>query len=184
MDRVKSDVYLPGQPVFGVPSNTIANGTYARDGLVRASLLGHMDMMTKSIVRVRPHPPTPGSVVIGHVIRLSPLQATISISVVDGLALLLGEDFAGVIRVQDVRATEKDKVKIGDCFRGGDVVRGVVLSLGDARSYYVTTARNDLGVIFAESEAGATMVPISWQEMRCPKTGVIEKRKCARPDVV
>jgi hypothetical protein len=26
-----------------------------------------------------------------------------------------------------VRATEKDRVKIGDCFRGGDVVRGVVV---------------------------------------------------------
>jgi len=110
------------------------------------------------------------------------MQATISISVVDGQALPPGEDFTGVIRVQDVRATEKDKVKIGDCFRGGDVVRGVVISLGDARSYYITTARNDLGVIFAESEAGATMFPISWQEMRCPKTGVIEKRKCAKPD--
>ena len=35
------------------------------------------------------------------------------------------------------------------------------LSLGDARSYYVTTARNDLGVIFATSEAG------EWQYQRC-----------------
>lgn len=77
-----------------------------------------------------------------------------------------------MVRAQDVRATEKDRVKIADCFRGGDVVRGLVvstalsgsnepfsnvafqLSLGDARSYYVTTARNDLGVIFASSEAG------------------------------
>ncbi len=72
--------------------------------------------------------------------------------------------------------------------------------MGDARSYYVTTARNDLGVIFATSEAGefvslavivtateihstgATMQPVSWQEMRCPKTGKIEKRKCAKPE--
>lgn len=28
------------------------------------------------------------------------------------------------------------------------------ISLGDARSYYLSTARNDLGVIFANSEAG------------------------------
>jgi exosome complex component CSL4 len=28
------------------------------------------------------------------------------------------------------------------------------ISLGDARNYYVTTARNDLGVIFATSKAG------------------------------
>ena len=94
-----------------------------------------------------------------------------SISIVDGLPLPPGEEFAGVIRVQDVRATDKDRVKIGDCFRGGDVVRGLVvriqphflqafidgsiqISLGDAQNYYITTARNDLGVIFATSEAG------------------------------
>lgn len=28
------------------------------------------------------------------------------------------------------------------------------LSLGDARSYFISTARNDLGVIFATSETG------------------------------
>lgn len=139
----------------------------------------------------------------------------LSISVVDGVPLPAGEEFTGVIRVQDVRATEKDKVKIADCFRGGDVVKGVVvsicnsavyalallllqISLGDARSYYITTARNDLGVIFATSEAGmsyspgfrqtlmlrtgATMEPVSWQEMRCPRTGKIEKRKCGKPE--
>ncbi|CDO76622.1 hypothetical protein BN946_scf184868.g36 [Trametes cinnabarina] len=143
---------------------------------------GYCLPQTLEIKRTRPHPPTPNSVVLGLVTRLSPLQATLSISVVDGVPLPPGEEFTGVIRVQDVRATEKDKVKIADCFRGGDVVRGLVLSLGDARSYYVTTARNDLGVIFATSEAGATMEPVSWQEMRCPKTGKIEKRKCAKPE--
>lgn len=45
----------------------------------------------------------------------------------DGTPLPPGEEFTGVIRTQDVRATEKDRVKIGDCFRGGDVVRGVVV---------------------------------------------------------
>jgi len=129
----------------------------------------------------RAHPPGPNSVVIGTVIRLSPAQAVLSITVVDGIPLPHGEDFTGVIRVQDVRATEKDKVKIAECFRGGDVVRGVVISLGDARSYYVTTARNELGVIFATSESDAPLEPISWQEMRCTKTGRLEKRKCAKP---
>ena len=65
---------------------------------------------------------------LGTVTRLSPLQAVLSITVVDGVPLPPGEDFTGVIRVQDVRATEKDKVKIADCFRGGDVVKGLVVS--------------------------------------------------------
>lgn len=76
---------------------------------------------------MRPHPPTPNSVILGSVTRLSPLQATLSIYVVDGVPLPAGEEFTGVIRTQDVRATEKDKVKIGDCFRGGDVVKGLVV---------------------------------------------------------
>ena len=61
----------------------------------------------------------------------------VSITVVDGVPLPAGEEFTGVIRVQDVRATEKDKVKIADCFRGGDVVRGLVVcptSLGEPTS--------------------------------------------------
>ena len=29
--------------------------------------------------------------------------------------------------------------------------------------------------------AGETMVPISWQEMMCPKTKQKEYRKCAKP---
>lgn len=35
--------------------------------------------------------------------------------------------FQGIIRGQDVRATEKDRVKILESFRVGDVVRAVVV---------------------------------------------------------
>jgi hypothetical protein len=31
------------------------------------------------------------------------------------------------------------------------------ISLGDARSYYISTARNDLGVVYATSEAGTAV---------------------------
>ncbi|KAF9512397.1 hypothetical protein BS47DRAFT_1297755 [Hydnum rufescens UP504] len=178
--------FLPGQPLpTGQSDARFGSGTYLRDGVVRASLLGEIEHKDGVLILqpfTRPHPPAPGSVVLGTITRLSPLQAFIAISVVDGIPLPLGEEFTGVIRTQDVRATEKDRIKISDCFRGGDVVRGQVISLGDARSYYITTARNDLGVIFATSEAGATLEPVSWLEMRCPRTGSVEKRKCAKPD--
>lgn len=82
---------------------------------------------TVAISRVRPHPPASGSVVLGIITRLSPLQATLSITVVDGVPLSPGEEFTGVVRAQDIRAAEKDKVRMGDCFRGGDVVRGIVV---------------------------------------------------------
>ncbi|KAF9481439.1 hypothetical protein BDN70DRAFT_831257 [Pholiota conissans] len=183
---MSSSTVLPGQPLSLLqrgPAPQLGTGVYERDGQVRASLLGapRMNGSTLTITRIQPHIPVPGSIVIGFVTRMSPLQALVSLTVVDGVPLPAGEDFTGVIRVQDVRATEKDRVKIGESFRGGDVVRSQVISLGDSRSYFVTTARNDLGVIFATSDAGATLEPVSWQEMRCPKTGKIEKRKCAKP---
>lgn len=111
----------------------------------------------------------------------------------------LKETFTGIIRVQDVRATEIDKVEIYKSFRPGDIVTAEVvsrtyskflsimapmtpyqISLGDAKSYYLSTAKNELGVIFAKSMAGATMIPISWMEMQCPKTQMKEFRKVAK----
>lgn len=94
----------------------------------------------------------------------------------------IGESFKGIIRTQDVRSTDRDKVKIIDCFRPGDLVRALVLSLGDGSNYYLTTARNDLGVVYAKSEGGAgdAMIALDWETMVCEKTGVMEKRKCAK----
>ncbi|CAG7928860.1 unnamed protein product [Penicillium olsonii] len=89
--------------------------------------------------------------------------------------------FQALIRKEDVRAVEKDRVVMDEMFRVGDIVRGSVISLGDQSSYYITTARNDLGVVMARSEAGNMMFPISWKEMRDPVTGTGEPRKVARP---
>ncbi|MCO5576561.1 hypothetical protein L7F22_030373 [Adiantum nelumboides] len=90
------------------------------------------------------------------------------------------EKFSGILRQQDVRATEIDKVEMYNCFRPGDIIKAEVLSLGDARSYVLTTAKNELGVVYATSVAGAKMVPVSWQEMMCPLTNQKEPRKVAK----
>lgn len=87
----------------------------------------------------------------------------------------------GVVRKEDVRGMEKDKVVMGEMFRVGDLVRGVVISLGDQNNYYLSTARNELGVLMAKSENGNTMVPISWKEFMDESTGEREGRKVAKP---
>ncbi|OGM48860.1 exosome complex subunit Csl4 [Aspergillus bombycis] len=89
--------------------------------------------------------------------------------------------FQALIRKEDVRAVEKDRVVMDEMFRVGDIVRGTVISLGDQSFYYLTTARNDLGVVMARSEAGNMMFPVSWKEMRDSITGQAELRKVARP---
>lgn len=52
-----------------------------------------------------------------------------------------------------------------DCFRPGDIVRAEVLSLGDSRSYYLSTSKNHLGVVYAKSAAGAWHVCAKEMEM-------------------
>ncbi|KAL9341805.1 hypothetical protein Peur_065130 [Populus x canadensis] len=122
--------------------------------------------------------PEPGSVVIARVTKVMAKTASADIMCVGPKSVQ--EKFTGIIRQQDVRATEIDKVDMHLSFRPGDIVRALVLSLGDARAYYLSTAKNELGVVSAESAAGATMVPISWTEMQCPLTGQIEQRKVAK----
>ncbi|KAL6068186.1 Exosome complex component CSL4, partial [Balamuthia mandrillaris] len=118
------------------------------------------------------------SSVSATVIRVNPRFASVDILCVGSKALK--ETFRGIIRTQDVRATEVDKVEIYKSFRPGDIVRAEVISLGDSRSYYLSTAKNELGVVFATSMAGSTMIPISWNQMQCPKTKVVESRKVAK----
>ena len=72
-------------------------------------------------------------------------------------------------------------MKLADCFHVGDIVRAMVISLGDQGGYYLSTAANELGVVMAWSEEGNGCVPISWREVRDDVTGVREARKVARP---
>jgi exosome complex component CSL4 len=68
-----------------------------------------------------------------------------------------------------------------ECFMPGDIVRGLVVSLGDSRQYYLSTADVDYGVVLAKSAAGHLMSAVSWKEMEDPVTKVRELRKVAKP---
>ncbi|KAI0205116.1 hypothetical protein F4808DRAFT_273483 [Astrocystis sublimbata] len=123
--------------------------------------------------------PEVGDVVLCRVTRITPREATMAILIVGNA--VLSAQWQGVVRAQDVRATEKDRVKVYESFRPGDIVRAQVISLGDQANYYLTTANNELGVIMATSEAGNAMLPVSWKEYKDPETGLSEARKVAKP---
>lgn len=148
--------------------------------------------------------PTVDSTVLARVTRVQKRQATVSILVVlpDSSSTSTsaeGEDafppvsssslpatsdelrFQALIRKEDVRLVERDRVVMDEMFRVGDIVRGTVISLGDQSNYYLSTARNEFGVVMARSEVGNMMFPVSWKEMRDPVTGVGEARKVAKP---
>uniref|UniRef100_A0A2P2JZ68 Exosome complex component CSL4 n=1 Tax=Rhizophora mucronata TaxID=61149 RepID=A0A2P2JZ68_RHIMU len=71
--------------------------------------------------------PEPGSVVIARVTKVMAKTASADIMCVGPKAVQ--EKFSGIIRQQDVRATEIDRVDMHLSFRPGDIVRALVVSL-------------------------------------------------------
>lgn len=125
--------------------------------------------------------PVVGSTVTCRVTKVTPRFALCDIVFV-GAESVPGSGFRGMIRKENVRSFEVDRVLMHESFRPGDVVRAKVASLGSARSYELSTADTLLGVIAAMGEANEPLVPVSFEEMRCPVTGVVEKRKVAKQE--
>ncbi|KAI9217894.1 hypothetical protein BC828DRAFT_390051 [Blastocladiella britannica] len=175
-----SRIVVPGEALADTMAGpTLGAGVYSYAGRVFSTVVGRLDANDNTIsVRGKTSAaavPVIGSIVLGRVKRINSRMAVVAILVVG--EAVVKEEFEAVIRVENVRATEIDKVKIPDCFRPGDIVRAEVISLGEQHSYILTTARNDLGVVMAQSQEGAMMRPVSWNEMQCTKTGAIEHRK-------
>ena len=152
--------------------------------------------------------PSVGSLVLARVIRVRTRQVDLGILCVsstdpnpaatsppseqqtsryyDGEQFHVNSDaYPATIRREDIRATEKDKVVPAEMFRVGDIVRGEIISVGDSANYYITTARNELGVLVAKSElTGEVMAPVSWKEFEevgGAAQGRREGRKVAKP---
>ncbi|CAI7774195.1 unnamed protein product [Closterium sp. NIES-53] len=180
------DVKVPGDRLGLASELAVGPGTYARGPFVYASTMGAMTVTpgeplpTVSVRRAGAQTaiPSVGATVIAKVARVTPRAAMADIVCVGAHAVT--DKFSGIVRQQDVRATEIDKVDLLASYRPGDLIRAQVLSLGDSRAYFLSTAKNDLGVILAKGVAGVPMVPISWQEMRCPITDQVENRKVAK----
>ena len=63
-----------------------------------------------------------------------------------------------------LRMPRRLQVEIYSSFRPGDLVRAQVVSLGDSRSYFLSTARNDCGVVYAKSTSGE---PTKFLDVSC-----------------
>jgi len=158
-------IAAPGQPLALADSYLLGAGTHLYASHIVSTVAGAVSVLAttpKPTLTVSRAPltttnspsttsilPTVSSVVLARVTRINPRQATVTIFCVGDVPLT--DEFQGIIRAQDVRATEKDKVKIFASFRPGDIVRALVISLGDQSNYYLSTAQNSLGVVMAYS---------------------------------
>jgi exosome complex component CSL4 len=155
-------------------------GTYNADGTYRASVIGssHAEADIQSVLHKGQIVPKTGSLVMCRVFKLTFTQVQAHILSVEGRCLQ--SPFLGIIRLQDIRKHEVEKLVIEDCFQPGDIVQARVLSLGDSKWFYLSTAETELGVILAWAK-GKRLVPLSWDEMLEPENNLTVNRKVAKP---
>ncbi|GJN07547.1 hypothetical protein PR202_ga25387 [Eleusine coracana subsp. coracana] len=134
------DVVTPGELLGNSSSLEAGRGAYADGRSVRASVTGHRRILPPqprllgsevygggwSDTKAHGAVPQPGSVVIARVTKVMARVASADIMCVDSKAVK--EKFTGMIRQQDVRATEIDKVDMYQSYRPGDIVRAMVVS--------------------------------------------------------
>ncbi|XP_049860144.1 exosome complex component CSL4 isoform X2 [Schistocerca gregaria] len=188
MDTHESDlICVPGQRLCLADKGHISGcGTYERHGYIYSALAGFVNIVKKdksTIIEVRSINdqsivPAPGDIVTAKVALINQRFCKCVIKCIGDT--VLSRPYRGILRKEDVRATEKDGVEMYKCFRPGDIILARVLPMTDIHSYQLSTAENELGVVIAHSEAGIEMVPISWTQMQCPKTFVKEWRKVAK----
>ena len=179
-------IVVPGDKL---PASTPADAgsTFVWDGALRASVAGIVTGRIVQASRKRSAAASSvlsvGDTVVGRITRITPRLAHVDILSL-GIDAPLRDPCAGILRREDVRPAEHrtaEMLEMHRCVRPGDVVLAAVLSLGDSRAYYLSTAANDHGVVIAKSSEGATMKPVSYCEMECPVSHVREKRKVAKP---
>jgi exosome complex component CSL4 len=196
----------PGDRLGTIRQASPGSGCYVRGGHIYASQVGSLSITSSTRGAGDEDPSSPpscvcnvdldhdgklaataqvlavGQLVLGRVVRVTPQNAVVEICVAEGVGALQSPH-EGAIRKEDVRSGATEQVELTDCFQPGDLVVSRVLSLGDSRRYFLTTAEAELGVIRAMSpnNKDVPMVPISWKEMQCPETGIKEPRKCAKP---
>ncbi|CAB4054902.1 CSL4 [Lepeophtheirus salmonis] len=167
MPQPQDSLVVPGMRLCVADENNVSGpGTYSQNGYIYSSLAGSLklvrskkdDSKSASEVRITVVPPSSvvteipslGDIVTVKVIAVNPRSAKVQIVCVRNSAL--SEPFRGLIRKEDVRATEKDKIEMYKSFRAGDIVLCRVISIGEASSgYLLSTAENELGVVIASS---------------------------------
>lgn len=177
---------VPGDCICTADENRIAGeGTYRQGEYIFSSLTGFVDYKEENkeiLVEVnkgfeRTIVPTVGSVVTAKVVNIRRRFAKCLIYCVE--STILKAPFRGILRKEDVRLKDRDKVEMHKCYRPGDIILARITSVGTMHSYNLSTAEDVLGVVLAKSEAGYEMIPSSWSEMMCSKTFVKETRKIA-----
>jgi exosome complex component CSL4 len=174
--RKDGEIVIPGDDLGSADAYESGFGTYISDGKLRASMAGSVtidnDVMNTfkprmNIVTIGHNSSQEmvieiGDVVLARVLRISVNFANVEILSIGENGKVLQLPPKAVIRREDIRLNDIDSLVVHECFRPGDIVRAVVISLGDARQYFLSTADVEFGVVIAKSEKSQQrLVPVS-----------------------
>jgi exosome complex component CSL4 len=149
-----SSMVIPGDFLGKAPEFVAGEGAYVINDEVRASLTGTLivdEMGTAGQKRLsvrskvgRPEVIVVGDTVLCRVVRTTHYQAFVDIVAVGDTVLPVISK--GTIRKEDISSVDVDNIVVQDHFKGKDIVRASVISLGDAKLYYLSTAGAGLGI--------------------------------------
>ena len=211
--NINRDIWvLPGDCLLKHEADIVAStGTYLKNGNIFASICGKLEvetinenakiddrmdvdsekensLITKRIVRVvRPGSKKvpflePGLVVTARVLRTTNAYIKCSIHCVEDY--ILKQPYSGLIRADDIREYDRDKILVSKCFRPGDIILARVLAYGENHQFLLTTAAPELGLVIATNDWNEPMIPVSLNEVLCPRTYTKETRKVAKIDLI
>lgn len=148
-----SSAAVPGQRLATEDGKLRAgSGSYSYEGSIFASICG-LWYISEDVVEVKRANKTIasaqvlrlGDIVICRVVKITTRQVMVDILSVS--RTILKEAFPGTIRSEDVRNHDIDKLVMEEVFSPGMLVKAAVLSFGDTRSYFLSTAKPGLGVV-------------------------------------
>ncbi|CAD8140128.1 unnamed protein product [Paramecium pentaurelia] len=178
-------VYFPGELIRHKNELQSGIGTYVKDDKIYASMQGSLTINEQLISIFPSHQQDPelkiGSIIIGQVNSIREDRVFVRILKINGVKV--NNYIEGVLRKQNIRLHEIDLLEMNKCYLPGDIIKARMISYGDSLKLYLSTAEDELGVLFAKhQETQKLMIPLSWDEMLCVESGLKEKRKVAKPN--
>jgi exosome complex component CSL4 len=164
-----SEFVIPGDVIGRCDDYECGIGCYAFDNKIISTLYGEIIIDNKNINVISSKSLHSndivieiGDIVIARVTKLTVNQVIVEILSVGDRILRLSS--RGIIRKEDIRLTEQEALVIHECYRPGDIVKAIVISLGDAKQYFLSTAESEFGVRWAKSDkSGQPLIPLSWK---------------------
>lgn len=151
----EGSIVTPGDELCAAPEFVPGAGVYEHEGVIRSTLCGEVVFDHDHQRNVRVNVVTKGKIaadfvlnvgdkVFCRVIRSNNNQVFVDILAVGDTVLPFASK--GVIRREDIREKEIDSIVIYEEFKAGDIVKASIISLGDSKQYYLSTAATGLGV--------------------------------------